>query len=601
MYCKYCRAEINNETKYCTKCGREISSPHVEILEVHPVKNQKGNKGLVTVMIILLVCIVGVWVTFFSLYKKRSEVERAYLTDDMLHSSSEIKTNESNDQDGVDINISSKMDIEGTKIDTENEIVPTETEIKIIDEAEKYLCENAPLSAAEVLTKAISEDYYPAIYKKLVEIRDQTKDYEEHEVHFSFHGASFTEYITERQYVGDKLCSETMYYLMDGEKFVVSTNTYNVDSDDNYKYVHTDLNVNSGDTTNYVRENTKDGNKTISTEYIDQVGGRINRIDTYENGNNLRTQIFDENGEVSFDCITEYDDHGNILKKTKTDNGLTETELYMYEDGGYGRVIRKEVESEVKNSITIYEYNKIGFTTHNVTKEKKHNAMDQGYQSKTDCEYDALGREVRLESRTVYDDGSETGNIIKYTHDYHYLVEDKIESDEDNYENYISLYNDMIKKIVSGQELISDEGEVYEYSIAADPGYALYDIDGDGMEELFVTGDTDNEWHTYTVYYIKDGNLEPGEVINGNVPDKGWWIYGFEYVTNVYSFSKEDGFSKVAKIDYPVDDEDIPIMITYEGKEPEGISFEELDALLYGETVDPQGIKWMKLNENTRL
>ena len=55
--------------------------------------------------------------------------------------------------------------------------------------------------------------------------------------------------------------------------------------------------------------------------------------------------------------------------------------------------------------------------------------------------------------------------------------------------------------------MFSDAGEGYEYKYVKDPGYALYDIDKDGMGELFITPDIGEEWHTYSVYFIKDDNV----------------------------------------------------------------------------------------------
>ena len=169
-------------------------------------------------------------------------------------------------------------------------------------------------------------------------------------------------------------------------------------------------------------------------------------------------------------------------------------------------------------------------------------------------------------------------------------------------DDYYDMYNEFLQKIVSGEELIVDEGEVYSYDEAFKPGYALYDMDGDGVDELFVTGKMDDtEWHTYGVYYIKDNIVECAHGINGYNKDKGWWTYGFEYVIYAYSFSGRDGLSKLWEINYPVDDEPVPITITYEGGKPQAISEEDLSELFSGETTDPEGIQWHELTDKTDL
>ncbi len=61
--------------------------------------------------------------------------------------------------------------------------------------------------------------------------------------------------------------------------------------------------------------------------------------------------------------------------------------------------------------------------------------------------------------------------------------------------------------------MFSDAGEGYEYKDVKDPGYALYDIDKDGMGELFITPDIREEWHTYSVYFITSMYLERFSVI----------------------------------------------------------------------------------------
>ncbi len=208
----------------------------------------------------------------------------------------------------------------------------------------------------------------------------------------------------------------------------------------------------------------------------------------------------------------------------------------------------------------------------------------------------------RYEENLVFPLSVEEATIISES-DYKKATQNAnfVRCDGEDQTDYYSLYNEQIKKVVSGEEMIYDEGEVYEYSSASNPGYALYDIDGNGIEELFITGDKDSKWHTYAVYYVKDGAVELGKAINGYIPDKDWWIYGFDYVTDAFTFSSKDGFVKAAEINYPVDDEDVPITISYEGKKPVEMTDAELDALLSREIVDPKGIKWERLAKDTIL
>lgn len=172
---------------------------------------------------------------------------------------------------------------------------------------------------------------------------------------------------------------------------------------------------------------------------------------------------------------------------------------------------------------------------------------------------------------------------------------------KDNKNSYYSKYSSLLDSIVSGEEYIYDAGERYKYEDAADPGYALYDIDEDGIDELFVTGNIENQWHTYTVYYINDSGVVKGESLDGYIPKERLWTQGFEYLTNAYKFEGNSGFLQVWKLDYPFDDEDIPVMITYEGEEPKAITDTELNALLSGKMKEPERIKWVKLTEGINL
>lgn len=606
MYCKFCGSEVYKETQYCPKCGKAVNSAeHIKKKLNHETRNDSHmdiSKGLVSSVIILLLCIVGVCIAFAIIYNNRTKTKTTEKVDKVIQDTmrvadignTEIETTE-------EIEETEETDEEEVEDKVEDEeIIPTAEEIKIINEADMLLEKDDPLGAAEVLTKAMAEDYYPAVYEKLKEIRKNTRDYEMHTISKGSDGNTINESIFERVYDENGLRSETEYDIRDGERIILYTNTY---SDETGNYTHSDVNVNAGETTNYIKETVKDGNKTIVTEYVDKVGGRINRIDTIEDGKNIRMQLFNRDGELYHDDVTEYDENGRKTKNTNIHNGTTETTIYQYEDGKYGRVIKEEVKSEVKESVKTYDYNETGYFEHVVTNQKKYSSLGQGYNSTYDCEHNALGGAIHSESKSTQDDGSVTEGNTTYSHDYHYFDSSNliINEDSEDQTDYYSLYNEQIKKVVSGEEMIYDEGELYEYSNASNPGYALYDIDGNGIEELFITGDKDSKWHTYAVYYVKDGAVELGKAINGYIPDKDWWIYGFEYVTDAFTFNSKDGFVKAAEINYPVDDEDVPITISYEGKKPVEMTDVELDALLSREIVDPKGIKWERLAKETVL
>lgn len=173
------------------------------------------------------------------------------------------------------------------------------------------------------------------------------------------------------------------------------------------------------------------------------------------------------------------------------------------------------------------------------------------------------------------------------------------ESDKEN-ESALKLYDDLLKKIVSGEAMIGDEGEAYDYSFAESPGFALYDMDKDGIDELFVTGRMDNAWHTYTVYYVHDGTLSDGKLINQYDPENDLWIYGFDFLTEAYSFNSKDGFTEVWSIDYPLND-DVITYITYVGQDTREISVDELNEMLSRQILEPTDLTWQKLDESISI
>ena len=171
---------------------------------------------------------------------------------------------------------------------------------------------------------------------------------------------------------------------------------------------------------------------------------------------------------------------------------------------------------------------------------------------------------------------------------------------KNNQADTTALYDEILNKFITGEEMFSDEGEGYGYEDAIAPGYALYDIDKDGIEELCITPRKDDEWHTYSVYYIKDGVVTRGRSLNGYLPDEGYWTYSFDFFTEAYEFNKKDGFTSKWELDYPwVDGIDENTLI-YSGQEPKEITEDEVNKLLSGHITEPTDIKWLPLGDKTR-
>ena len=158
-----------------------------------------------------------------------------------------------------------------------------------------------------------------------------------------------------------------------------------------------------------------------------------------------------------------------------------------------------------------------------------------------------------------------------------------------------ALYDELLNKFISGEEMFSDEGEGYDYSEAKAPGYAMYDIDKDGTDELFITPRKDDEWHTYSVYYIKNDKVTRGRALNGYLPDEDYWTYSFDYFVEAYKFDQNDGFTSQWELDYPwVDGIDENTLIT-QGQEPKELTDDEVNTLLAGHITEPEDIRWLPL------
>ena len=165
-------------------------------------------------------------------------------------------------------------------------------------------------------------------------------------------------------------------------------------------------------------------------------------------------------------------------------------------------------------------------------------------------------------------------------------------------QNTKTLYNELLQKVVVGEEMFSDEGEGYGYSDAEAPGYALYDIDKDGIDELFITPRMESEWHTYTVYYIKDGAVTRGKALNGYLPKEDVWTYAFDFFIEAYEFNNSEGFIKHWELDYPWVDGYEENTLYYEDDELKEISDEEVNELLEGHITEPADVQWKALESS---
>ncbi|WP_143754413.1 hypothetical protein [Butyrivibrio proteoclasticus] len=165
----------------------------------------------------------------------------------------------------------------------------------------------------------------------------------------------------------------------------------------------------------------------------------------------------------------------------------------------------------------------------------------------------------------------------------------------------LTLYNDLIQKVISGEEMFSDEGMGYTFDEAEDPGYALYDIDKDGADELFITARMGDEGHTYVVYDIKGGVVTREMALNGYLPESGYWTYFFDYFIEGYSYIRGQGFVRQWELDYPWVDGIDTTIINYEGQDPRTISDDELKTLLKGHVTEPAELNWNPIKKDTNI
>ncbi len=138
--------------------------------------------------------------------------------------------------DGGDANISNEVsdvadiaeivDEETDKNEKEEEIYTAE-EQKYVDEADEFLKQDDPLSAAEVLTKAMMEGYYPELYEKLKDIRRNTVDNNTHIVQYEENtGNLIYEASLETVYDKDIPVGTKEYEIAGGKKTLVNTEDY---------------------------------------------------------------------------------------------------------------------------------------------------------------------------------------------------------------------------------------------------------------------------------------------------------------------------------------------------------------------------------------
>ena len=167
-------------------------------------------------------------------------------------------------------------------------------------------------------------------------------------------------------------------------------------------------------------------------------------------------------------------------------------------------------------------------------------------------------------------------------------------------DNSLELYNELLKKIVKDEEYLPGDGEVNSFSMCLNPGYALYDIDKDGISELFVTNEIGRDWRTADVYYVKDGEVVYAGHYNGYKPGDDLWIDGFDFLIDAYKYKSGEGFVRVWQIEY-AGEFDETSKITYEGQESKAVSDGDINEIMADEVLEPEGIEWNPLKSDVDL
>lgn len=103
----------------------------------------------------------------------------------------------------------------------------SEEEMRYIDEAEEFLKKDMPLEAAEVLTSAMTEDYYPFVYDRLKQIRRNSVDNSEHIIQYNENSENkIYEAWLEIEYKDEMPSEFNEYTIMEGKKSLVESKKY---------------------------------------------------------------------------------------------------------------------------------------------------------------------------------------------------------------------------------------------------------------------------------------------------------------------------------------------------------------------------------------
>ncbi len=415
MYCFFCGTENKDDNQYCIKCGKSLhpKSGGDEI----SVNTEKKRSTLILMTVFAITVLAGIAICLV-IYNKHSTddniVEEAAVENvaNIKGQSSEEQKEKSDDNKNDDTLKTTK---DRKEIDAEEEIIPTPEEQKYIDEAEKYLVLDDPLSAAEVLTAAMEEDYYPAVNEKLKDIKKRTMDYlTVEEMHSLDSGDIRIDYI-ERQYENGRVVYEEDLVSSNGEEKQIATWTkHGVDKEGNKTIEQFDGNGNRY----FVIERDEKNHKTI--EHLNNLDGPVTMITYYnEFGKSTETQMFSDKGDLYETIESEYDSRGNLITKYyKKGDEVTHTSSYEYDK--YDREISIMSDSIKQLENKKYEYNTSGYSVHKISTIKENvDRTNTILESVDDSEYNALGGLVRSKSVTTYED-KEYISESTYTHDYHY-------------------------------------------------------------------------------------------------------------------------------------------------------------------------------------
>ena len=419
MYCFFCGTENKDDNQYCIKCGKSLHPKSVE----DEIAANKGKKRTVLILTAVFATAVLIGIAICLVIYNKNYTDDNITKDtaeenvaNIIEQSSEERKEKSEDNKNVD-----ETDADDDSVNSnDGEIVPTTVEKKYIEEADKLLEQDDPLSAAEVLTAAMEEDYYPAIYEKYKEIRRKTVDHEKHTIGNELDGSSY-ENIWITEYEDGIKKSEKITSTRDGERIEDKTTEYSEDKDGNSVKLITD-NINSN-VTRYVTVEEEYGKEKTLREYLGDTSGIITREDKYVDGKLVSLKTYSETtGDLMSEILPEYDKNGFEIKRTTKDAGDKPPKVSEYQNDKYGRVVISGGDTIYYTNEIKYDYNATGFTEHQEIIQKKDVDVPEGnyVKSSYDCVHDALGGAIHSESRVWQSDGTITGSNAQYTHDYHY-------------------------------------------------------------------------------------------------------------------------------------------------------------------------------------